>query len=516
MNKQIVVEMNSSAIRAIGNFASCLAAFCTAIVARLPGIAGHPCTDEGFYAFYSMLAHTQICLDGTLPQFGTLQLYPVLTSWVFGLDANPLVLLRFVDMLVAAFVGWQMCRLLIAECKNIFWGASLAILFTIALNQPVFIQFGYKNAGFAAWLCFLVALRLGLGAKNACIYALAGACTAFGVFFRESLCILALVGFLGAWLGRGRKAAFWYAGGGVGAATVFLCAVACWRGLANTLEGYEAFYRFMLSFASSMGSVTCGNFLIALQGAALLGGICTLVAVAAWSGRHVENRGRILFWLAVFCAPGVEILLKGGYPYHFSFMLYGLAGLAAYVLRFFGMFAKWEKAFCIIVMTLSLCWGGKIVWDDHLAIDMGYVLEVASTQEWPENAVERSQYLTMAGIVRKNFIEGDSFAISGLYHIVPVLTKIIPQMNDDSPFGDLSAVTVERQLTEKDMASYLNLYHPTLVLVSERGFDGNALNNAIKNNLSYKLIDCIDSNNERSYGGFAAKLYRRVDMIRND
>lgn len=92
---------------------------------RLTPLGGLPKTDEGVYAYAAQAMHASVRAGHGLPDFGTLTRYPLLTAWLFDVQANHL-LLRCADLVVALAMSWALYRVLVQESGSRRGGALRA------------------------------------------------------------------------------------------------------------------------------------------------------------------------------------------------------------------------------------------------------------------------------------------------------------------------------------------------------------------------------------------------------
>ena len=125
---------------------------------RLMAAGGLPTTDEGVYAYYAQIHHARLAEGSGLADAGPLTLYPILLSWLFAVPANHLVLLRLADMAVALAAGALFYRVLREECRGRAGAALVAFPFLFTMSSPLFVQTGFKNSIFAAYVPLFLAL----------------------------------------------------------------------------------------------------------------------------------------------------------------------------------------------------------------------------------------------------------------------------------------------------------------------------------------------------------------------
>lgn len=486
------------------------------IMLRLAVICNGPITDDGFYAMYAMLAHDTLSAGKNLPHVGMLYLYPILCSFVFSWDINHLVALRLCDMIVACLVAWQLFKLLQEESGNIWFAGIAAAVFSLAVNQPLFIQSGFKNAGFAAWLCLIPALRLGLAQTEEKRYScfLCGALTCLGIFLRETFCLLAPLGLFSLFFYRGRRAAWHYFLGGIFTAGIVVTILVWARGgITNIIDAYNMFRIMAIEFGKRTSNSPLWLNLSFNEGWFLLPCIVFLLTtgiISLW--KKQLHFGRMLFWLLVAFLPLAEVMSKGGYGYHFSFCLYGFAGLTAYLYRCVSDKGYLFKAAAFGLMLASLVWGCVLSFPRPLEIfkAVPQVARLLPHQRWPQEMVEKSNYLLIADAILKNAPPNASMEVTGIYMVLHALTQYFPPMNSNNHVFDIGLYAMVNQFSPRDVMHYLRKNVPDIIVLSEReGFNVEVVKEALDMMPEYVAADYIGFSNERHYGGFTGTVFIR-------
>jgi hypothetical protein len=486
---------------------------CVPLVMRLAVIDAFPSTDEGYYAFHAMLAHDGLGNSGRLYPLGPLHLYPLLCSFVFSWEINPIIALRLCDMVVAALLAWQWFRLMEQESESLLAGFCIALAVVFAFNLPVFAQHGFKNSLSISFIFFIAALRVGLGnqEKTAQTWLICGLLTAIGVFFREALLPFAAVGFVGIWVAHGRRAAVFYATGGFVSVLLMLAALALARGgLGNIIEAYSTFGamaresgRFnapnLMALKSSLKSVA---FLTPL----LLG--CVFVAVRS----KIPHGHRVLFWGAVAVVPLLEVLTKGGWPYHFATCLLGLSGLTACLFCVGGKSAP-RVALCAVVTVFAVSLFFALPQAKDASRNAGQALrrlpERLLQADFPADMVSQSNYLLMAQAVKNAAKSGDTLMTSGHYHVLYPLTGLLPPKTDNHLF-DLGLLALARQLSPDALHVRILLESPDFIVLSQRsGTGADVLEQALSLLPQYQRIAEIPIDSTKDYGGFSGIVYAK-------
>lgn len=484
------------------------------VLLRLPLITALPFTDEGFYALHSMLAHKSLIEGEGLPPLGVLHFYPTLLSFVFSWDSNPILALRLSDAVVAALVAWQLFRLTSQESGSAVVGGIIALLFTTALNRPLFIDSGFKNAAFAAWLFLLPALRLGLRTEPESVRTFfgVGVLACIGIFFRESCAPLGAAGFLSIRIKKGRRCAIAFAAGGVTAAVTLICLFAYARGgINNIIDAYSEMAVMLVQIGAVIDTLLYLKltakelfFLVPTAAAALIMGLYGISA-------HALRKGHIVFWSAVSFAPLIEILTKGGHPYSFSFALYGFAGLTAYTARLWRTAPRSTALVFLGCLSISLVWG-SIPLVQASTKTLQAVTDIARRlpeQQWPAETINSSNYLLMADAITRHSSPEDTLEVSGNYMLLHVLTRRFPPPDKTNHLLDLGHYALVHHFTVDEMQRHLEKHRTNVVILSERpGFNVDVVKDALAGMPQYRAVEYVGKA-PRHYGGFTGVVYVR-------
>jgi len=185
-----------------------IAILAATIFPRLMVLGGLPTTDEGFYAYQAQVIHSTLTAGEGLPNDGFLAIYPMLLSWVFEFTANHFVLLRLVDLVVAAVAAYILFLVLKRESGSLFGGALISFVFLFIMNQPLFIQTGFKNSIFAAYVPLFFALKMTQNFKRDEYkgWGYVGILVVLAVLLRETFLYFFLVATLSAYIIGGWRA----------------------------------------------------------------------------------------------------------------------------------------------------------------------------------------------------------------------------------------------------------------------------------------------------------------------
>lgn len=481
-------------------------------------IGGYPSTDEGVYAYFAQLAHTSLAAGRGLPATGMLSAYPTLLSWVFAIHANPLVVLRAVDMLVALAAGALLYDVLVAESRNEAAGAVIAFIALFAMNQPIFIQSGFKNSAFAALIPLLLAVRQvqRRPAANATWYAV-GALCALSLLLRETFAPFAALAILAALAVGGRVAlARCVCAMAVTGLVLLLLIVLARGGVQSLIEGYRdqaVLYQALSSdrwplFEDAARESAKGTWLLlAISSLSSAGILLTLVR----PGRR-EHARRSAFWLGVAGVPLIEPLAKIGFPYHFSICIPGLAALAAVGWRAWasGRSAVVRRGVLAVVIGLAATNG----WHKASMLGSGWessaaTLRAAAAATWPADSWQRSNYLLGARLIRAHAGHEATVSVSGFMFALYPITGLLPPAYR---LANLTAELIRLGMDADALSAELSDCPPDLILTTTRtDWPGRDLvTRAIVDTRLYEPIDQLPIDPNNSYGYFGGTLYRRV------
>jgi hypothetical protein len=511
-NDDWLLRLNTSSFRWV-IFCGALPIAAT-LYARLSLLGGLPATDEGIYAFSAQWIHHGLKTWGRLPDDGTLQLYPLLLSWVFGSDWNPLLLLRICDLAVALAAAWLLYLIAVDESESAVAGAVIATFFSFAMNQHAFIQSGFKNSIFAAYVPLLAAVRLALhaGPGSSSRWFAVGGLLAAAVLLRETFVHFAAFGFVAILAARGWPSALRYAAGGTAAGLLILGLLATWRGgIASAVEAYTELghgYAFLATERVRYFRDAVGVFMQAAAPALLL----SVVASAFWLySREIPGRiGRGVFWLAAAAVPLTEPMMKLGFPYHLSVSLVGLCGMAALGWRTIADFPRRAVAAAMIaVLGMAVVLAGPQVSRMEEARGIGRAnLGALTVRDWTPGAVERSNYLLLAKAIRNQMPGAGTLSISGAAFVLYPLTGLLPPAYS---MRDASQLAFALDFRVPELREALRTCPPNIVMVTSRPqhWGREALMEAIAGMPEYSLSAEVPLSGEKDYGHFGGTIHVR-------
>ncbi|GHU19262.1 hypothetical protein FACS189475_06170 [Betaproteobacteria bacterium] len=465
-----------------------------------------PKVDEGQYAFAAQWIHHSFTNGQGLPDSGGLSLYPMLVSWVFSLDYNPIIALRLVDLCVAVLASFFLYWVLKKESGSQLGAVLITLIFTYTMNQFVFIESGFKNSIMAAFVPLFLAIRIGqqiVRADRSAVsqaWWIVGALAAVSVILREPFVPFAALGLITVFIAQGWKATLRYFLGGIITGALVIGAILLARG--GVTETVAAYHDAGVTFGvvsqeeitanfRIQGLVTVKESSVALSLSVLAGFTLILIALIRRSRSLAIN---FLFWLSFIGITLIEPAAKIGYTYHFAMALPGFAGICALALREvddewpnFSWASKERKdAIALLGVMLSALWFSldfsalvRNCWPITLE-----TLEAASDGDWPE-IFEENPFLIAANILKEEMPENGTLSVNRNLQLFYPLTGHLPS---SSQLAGLSFL-----LVRPDFKETLKGCPPDVMLISLQddwlaGNNNSKLLATIKEIGIYKLV----------------------------
>lgn len=485
---------------------------------RLLLLGGLPATDEGVYAYLAQKINIGFDSGAGWPKSGGLSLYPLLVHWVFDLSGNHLVLLRLADLVVAALASWLFFLVLVRESGSRRAGAVIAAFFLLVMNHPVFIQYGFKNSIFAAYIPLLLALLVWQRPTHGtATWLLCGALIAIAVLLRETFLHFMLASGIAVLLGHGWRAFIPFSVGAAVTGLGIVLLIGAARGdVGSIVTGYTGLAGYYAEMASQRGVYFAKGALTTLRHAIsplLLAATALLFLVfgSLARGWPVSAR-RPAFWLLIAIVPLVEPALKYGFPYHFAVCLGGLAGLTALGWRRFGEHSSATRRVAtgalLGLVAVALLLPVMAPLRHHLPTTLA-TLQAFPTARWPDSMQDRCNYVLAAHLIDTHASPDATLSVSGFMHALFPLTGLRP------PAPELAHLNHSILRVDKDsarLAAMLTACPPDLIFVTTRMDSPGAalIAGGVALTGQYQLVAEIPARPGVDYGAFSGTLHRRV------
>jgi len=493
---------------------------------RLQLFAGLPGSDGGFYTFCSQFYYSHFLnnrdLDGMM-----LQLYPLITSWVYSLDVNQFIVLRLIDGFFAIITSIILFKVILKESGSIFFTVILMTTLLILMNYIENIGYGFRNSIWIAYLPLFSALLVwqNISKKNNYAFYLIGGLVSLGVLFREPFLVFFLFTGIAIQIGYGSRELFKYLIGSALVGFSVLGFVILFKGV-GLISFIHSYSDLTLGWMKEHNDLISGSFanysLLSLKNNWF---ICFTSFVSLiyliklyFSDKNILNINRIYFWLGISFLPLLEPLLKFSWEYHFANCLPGLAGLTAMSWKYLNSQESKivNTASIVIVSLMSLMVIFPTI--NRVIIKSDYIFSPLNAIELSKDVggfrgpetIAKSQYLIAASKIYELSREDSTFSQSGYMATLYPLTGLIPPTYKLSDLGTLYA---SLNYDEDKFIKILEKYRPTIIWTAHLSTQyltkaEKDLPFIIEKTNLYNKVATIPLNSEINYGWKAGSIYR--------
>ena len=496
-------------------------AICCVALPRLVLCLGLPATDEGFYAFYAQLVYSFLSNDFALPNWGPIMLYSTLLSWVFAFNVNHFIFLRLCDLLFATFFGYLFARLIDSLSSSVWITGLVVFSFLPTLNDPVFIQNGFKNSFFVAMIPLLLALRLILEGsskgfrKSFVIGLLLGA----SVLLRESLIFWLLSILILIFARSGLLISTVTLIGSVFSVFLVSSAVVFYRdgSFVRLFMNYKSFGKIF----SALEHERFNFFYKALSEAVSTAWFPTFLGIffivfhflRFILGHEIRKPFVLIFYFMLVLVSFVEPFLKIGFPYHFSFALLGLGALSAIGLEslFCSIRRGWVKGLVIVLLFVGSSFSLRGLFTRvYRSADFSFVfVQSFVSPAWTDDQINRSTYLVVAKIINSLKEPGDSLLVSGFMYPLYPLTGLLPPSLESA---NLTSSFIELDGNKNHLRRLIMSNPPDIMFLSDReDWPGKSeIKSVVDGTGLFFEAFKVPPSSDRSYGSFSGTIYIRV------
>ena len=474
---------------------------------RLQLLNSPPGSDSGFYTFNAQYVYNALSNGETLKELA-LALYPMLTSWVYGLDVNQYILLRLIDGLVAIAASIVLFKVVLKESGNTVFTLILASTLLIIMNDVEIVMYGFRNSIWAAFLPLFSALLIWQNSTKHDKYSfyLIGGLVSLGVLLREPFLTFFILAGIAILIGYGWRVLLKYLIGSALLGFTVLGFIMMLRGW-DVLDLVNSYFRRMdgintIGFKFPLALVKANWFIFTTATISIL-----YLVKSYLSNKKIIKMQRVYFWLAVALLPLVEYYGKLGLAYHFANCLPGLAGLSALGWRYITIqeSKKTQLTLMILISLLSLMIILPTI--NKQIVQNNRIFSLSDASQWvkasdsfrSENMIVRSQYLIAAAKIYEFSRENSTLATTGMMSVLFPLTGLMPTSYKTH---DLDKLFIKLNYDEDKLIKMLEQHRPTIILSSQS--HGNEKEKAIpiaieKTNLYHK-IGTIVGNKNLTYG----------------
>ena len=512
-------------------FIATIVAILTTGFLRLQLFTALPESDGGLHTFVTQYIY-HLLSNGENLKGMVFRLYPIMTSWVYGLEVNQYILLRLIDGLIAVIASIIFFKVILKESGSTLFTAILTTVLFIAMNDIEIIFYGFSNSIWAAYLPLFTALLVWQKSSKGDTFSFytIGALVSLGILFRETFLPFFLLAGIAILIGYGWRVLLKYLIGSAILGFSVLAVVLSFRewdlldlfnsyfsggiqsGVHWWIWDFEADAKRVLGWA--VDTIKTSWFICITA----LASIIYLIKLYSADKKSV-HMPRLYFWLAVALLPLLEWFFKYGLPYHLASCLPGLAGISAMSWRYINsneskqvtassMIVIGLMSLIVLVPTVNrTIIKSSYIYSPSDAIERISMLDSFRGQQ----IIERSQYLIAARKIYELSREDSTLAVSGFWQPVYPLTNLMPPTLE---LASLRTLFMSLSYSEDKLINYLKKYRPTLILTSPPSLmvgDVDFSSMVEKTNL-YNKVGEVPENLEINYGYFWGPIYRLKDF----
>ena len=492
---------------------------------RLQLFFGLPDSDGGLYTFISQYFYHFLNNDEPI-RFATLNLYPLLTAWVYGLDVNQFVALRLIDGLVAVAASIIFFKVILKESGSVIFSAILIIALLILMNNSEYIHYGFKNSIWAAYLPLFSALLLWQNAtkEDRFSFYLIGCLVTFGVLLREPFLSFFLIAGIAILIGYGWRILFKYLIGSAVFGFTILALVLMLRAwdlldLVNSYFDYAGlanqFDKTGLFLFHYLETIKTNWFIYITASISFF----YLIKLYFYDKKSVCIN-RVCFWLAIAFTPLIEIALKLPFSYHYANLLPGLSGLTAIGWKYMSnqeskkinlsstMLIGLMSLFVVLPKVSQTIIKSPYIFGPSDAINLSADSESFRSSQM----IEKSQYLIVARKIYELSREDSTLSTSGLMTVLFPLTELLPPTYE---LHDLGKLLLKLNYDENKVMEVIIKHRPTLIVNSGTYPYEASLSKIIEKTNLYNKVETVVGNPEIQYGWKFKKpgiIYRLKDF----
>jgi len=472
----------------LGTIIAILVAILTTGYLRVHWIPFLPEPDGGLYTHYSQYFFSALSSGEFIASNYPIALYSLVTSWVYGLEINQFIALRWIDLCLALTASILFFKVIEKESGSLFFSVVTVSALLLVMNNYSFILFGFRNSIWAAYVPLFLALLISqnINNKNHFLFYFIGALAALGVLIREPFILFYITAAIAIWFAYGWKILVKYLIGSaiLGFTTLFFLIIL--REGSNPLMLFKNYFYHINTMGDLADEQLVTNFfkhsLIAIKAYwfgivfSFFSGI--YIFKLSLKDKKLVSTNRFFFWLALALVPIIETLIKLGFDYHFINCIPGLAGIAAMGWRYasqyeFSIVKKYVLGF-IIILSISGVYPNISRTLNLNVYDKKTPVSDAYNQLWDSNyseieTIRLSNYLIAADMIKKLSNRGSTLATAGFAEVLYPLTGLLP-----TSYGtmDLRALFLLLNWDEDKLVNILQEQRPTLIFPTKQQLPG--------------------------------------------
>ena len=485
-----------------------------------------PEMDGGWYTFIAQYFYQ---MWPNIPSEVPFSFYSLITSWVYGVEINQWMALRWIDLCLAVIASIIFFKVIIKESASLPFTFIILISSFLIMNSMVVIFFGFTNSIWASYIPFFTALLISqnVNKDSHYIFYFIGGLAALGVLLREPLLPYFIVGAVSILIGYGWRALLKYA---IGAALLGLPIVSfalMLRGwdLVGVIDGYSYLGKILVDYKLMMANnhIKSGLLMASEFWYGLILVIASIFYIAkTFLSDNKINFGRFAFWLAIALAPMIEAWTKVAAPYHFAQSIPGFVGFIALTWKHLSSNeSKTTQQFSMVVIYL-LCFLGaysklNLIYNNYTD---GRTFKNAYNQLWTDSyrnpeTIKTSSFLIAADAIRQLSNKDSTLALGGVSSsLLYPFTGLLPPTYK---LVDLRALYASLEFNEDQLVDILKKQRPTIIMPTKQSFPGiKILSRAIQRTNLYELVAIVEYRTDLKAYDISGDIYRLKSFVKKD
>lgn len=487
------------------------------LISFLPGLDGGQNTFHSQY-FFSTLSNAELIAPGY-----PVALYSLLTSWVYGLEINQFMALRWIDLCLAVTASILFFKVIEKESDSIIFSVVTVSAVLLVMNNYSFILFGFRNSIWAAYVPIFLALLISqnINSKNHFLFYFIGAMAAFSVLLREPFLFFYITGAIAILFAYGWKNFSKYIIGSAIFGITTLSILIMLRGEGGLQLIIESYTGHVAAMHDLTDELLFSNFfkhsLIAIK--AYWFGITLSIISAIYIFKIKDSKSvnvrRFFFWLVLAIVPITEPIFKLGFDYHFINCIPGLAGISAMCWKYISLneakiVQKYVMSMIIILSVFGVYPNLSRTLNTNVYNKENSVID-AYNQLWTNNyseieTIKLSNVLIAADMIKKLSHKNSTLAVGGMVQTLYPLTGLLPASYKTS---DLRATLLKFNWDEDKLVDLLKEEKPTIIFPTRQAVPGIPnLIQAIAKTKLYERVAIISYSPDVYFKSIYGDIYR--------
>ena len=492
---------------------------------RIHWIPFLPEPDGGMYTFFSQYFYTTLANGELIDPSYPIALYSLLTSWVYGLDINQYMALRWIDLCLAVIASTLFFKVIEKESGSLFFSVVTVSAVLIVMNNYSFILYGFRNSIWAAYVPLFLALLASqsINKKNHYLFYFIGAVAAFGVLLRMPFLFFYITGAIAILFAYGWKILVKYLIGSAILGFITLFIVIMLREGEGPQTIISSYIVQIAGIQDLINELLISNFLknslIAIK--AYWFGITLSIISAIYilklnlKDRKSVSTNRFFFWLALALVPIIEPISKLGFDYHFINCIPGLAGISAMGWKYVSLNeSKIVKKYIMGAIIILYVFGVYPNLSRTLNINVYHKenpVSDAYNHLWKNSyseieTIRLSNYLIAADMIKKLSRKDSTLAVAGFAQVLYPLTGLFPT---SIGMWDLRSLYLSLNWNEDKLVGILQEQRPTLIFPTKQVLPGIPnLTRAVQRTGLYERVAIISYSPNVYYKTIIGDIYR--------